>query len=642
MKNIVLILVIAVIVSCQTKNEGVSDSLNHFSDPVLVQIEEYQDKRDSENLVVFFSDENPIYRAAAAEAFASIQDSTSIEKLSELLNDKDVKVRKFCAYALGQMYHEEASKKLKNQLDIEDSVAVRKVLWEALGKCITKEKLEYFTLAQIDDPLELEGYSWGIYRIGVRGVYNDTLVNIAANLLYPEYTFETRFAAAHFLSRTRNINISNHLDSIIGSAIYDKSPFVRMASANALRNDKSDKTIQAISKSIVKDHDYRVRINALRAMNSYELVDFQEVAFSALFDENVNVAITAATLLKNRGHESITKRLVLVADSIENWRVRSQLLGAALKINFQDEQFIEKIKSKYLESTNNYEKAELLTMLSNSFLAYEFIVTETFSEKAKVISTSGINALANLRAANDFPDELSLPLADVFKQAILSGDLAMIGVATSTISNPDYNYRSLYDTVDFLYQAKNKLELPKDNEGMQTLQAAIDFFEENDSVKPVKNKYNHPINWELVKTIPSRHKMRINTEKGSIIMEMLVEDAPGSVANFIELVRKGYYNGKKFHRVVPNFVAQGGCNRGDGWGGEDYSIRSEFAPIKYSEGYIGMASAGKDTEGTQWFITHSPTPHLDGRYTIFARVYEGMDIVHELEIGDEIISVEEL
>lgn len=77
-------------------------------------------------------------------------------------------------------------------------------------------------------------------------------------------------------------------------------------------------------------------------------------------------------------------------------------------------------------------------------------------------------------------------------------------------------------------------------------------------------------------------------------------------------------------------------------GGEDYSIRSEFAPLKYSEGYIGMASAGKDTEGTQWFITHSPTPHLDGSYTIFARVNEGMDIVHQLEIGDQIISVKEL
>src|SRR5690606_13660018 len=115
---------------------------------------------------------------------------------------------------------------------------------------------------------------------------------------------------------------------------------------------------------------------------------------------------------------------------------------------------------------------------------------------------------------------------------------------------------------------------------------------------------------------------------------------PGSVMNFVTLASSGYYNSKNFHRVVPNFVVQGGCPRGDGWGSEDYSIRSEFSLRRYRTGSIGMASAGKDTEGTQWFITHSPTPHLDGRYTIFAEVEEGMDIVHLLEVGDQILSVD--
>ena len=85
---------------------------------------------------------------------------------------------------------------------------------------------------------------------------------------------------------------------------------------------------------------------------------------------------------------------------------------------------------------------------------------------------------------------------------------------------------------------------------------------------------------------------------------------------------------------------QGGCYRGDGWGSENYSIRSEFGLRKYKTGSVGMASAGKDTEGTQWFITHSPTPHLDGGYTIFAEVIEGMDVVHQIEIGDKIIDIE--
>jgi cyclophilin family peptidyl-prolyl cis-trans isomerase len=121
---------------------------------------------------------------------------------------------------------------------------------------------------------------------------------------------------------------------------------------------------------------------------------------------------------------------------------------------------------------------------------------------------------------------------------------------------------------------------------------------------------------------------------------MLVNDTPGSVANFMALADTGYYSPSLFHRVVPNFVAQGGDPRGDGWGGEDYSIRSEIGPLRYQTGSVGMASAGKDTEGVQWFINHSPTPHLDGRYSIFAVVTSGMEVVHQLEMGDEIISIE--
>jgi cyclophilin family peptidyl-prolyl cis-trans isomerase len=92
--------------------------------------------------------------------------------------------------------------------------------------------------------------------------------------------------------------------------------------------------------------------------------------------------------------------------------------------------------------------------------------------------------------------------------------------------------------------------------------------------------------------------------------------------------------------VVPNFVIQAGCNRGDGSGSEDYSIRSEFTTTRYKTGSMGMASAGKDTEGTQWFITHCPTPHLDGRYAIFAEVVSGMEVVQRMEVGDQITGIE--
>ena len=104
----------------------------------------------------------------------------------------------------------------------------------------------------------------------------------------------------------------------------------------------------------------------------------------------------------------------------------------------------------------------------------------------------------------------------------------------------------------------------------------------------------------------------------------------------MEMVESGFYDGRTIHRVVPNFVVQDGCPRGDGWGGPPFTIRSEFTPAPFLEGVLGMASAGKDTEGSQWYFTHTATPHLDGKYTNFGKVVEGIEVVHQLELGDEI------
>ena len=143
-----------------------------------------------------------------------------------------------------------------------------------------------------------------------------------------------------------------------------------------------------------------------------------------------------------------------------------------------------------------------------------------------------------------------------------------------------------------------------------------------------------------MKSIPRRQRANIHTSKGVIEIELHIEDAPGSVASFVKLCREGFYNGKSFHRVVPNFVIQGGCPRGDGMGGTDYTLRSEFRLHDYRSGSVGLASSGPDTESCQWFITHIPTPHLEGRYTIFAHVTKGLDIVDQIVIGDSIEKIE--
>ena len=126
----------------------------------------------------------------------------------------------------------------------------------------------------------------------------------------------------------------------------------------------------------------------------------------------------------------------------------------------------------------------------------------------------------------------------------------------------------------------------------------------------------------------------IHTARGDIIVALCPNEAPLTVYSFIHLARSHYFDGLTFHRVVPNFVAQGGDPRGDGWGGPGYTIRCEYNPLRYVRGAVGMALAGKDTGGSQFFITHSPQPRLDGRYTIFGQVIEGLDVLDKLTEGD--------
>ena len=113
-------------------------------------------------------------------------------------------------------------------------------------------------------------------------------------------------------------------------------------------------------------------------------------------------------------------------------------------------------------------------------------------------------------------------------------------------------------------------------------------------------------------------------------------DAPQTTRNFMALAKKGFFNGLQIHRVVPNFVVQDGDPRGDGEGGPGYTIRDELNERPYLRGTVGMALDWHDTGGSQFFITHSPQPHLDGRYTVFGHVVNGMDVVDRIQQGDVI------
>ncbi|MCJ7685707.1 MAG: peptidylprolyl isomerase [Desulfobacteraceae bacterium] len=137
------------------------------------------------------------------------------------------------------------------------------------------------------------------------------------------------------------------------------------------------------------------------------------------------------------------------------------------------------------------------------------------------------------------------------------------------------------------------------------------------------------------------YRVTIETNRGNMVLELYPEHAPKTVNNFVFLAQEGFYDGVVFHRVINDFMIQGGDPTGTGRGGPGYKFEDEVAdnPLKHKTAVISMANAGPNTNGSQFFITHSPQPHLDGMHTVFGKVVEGKELVNAIQQGDEMLKV---
>ncbi|MBI2847637.1 MAG: peptidylprolyl isomerase [Chloroflexi bacterium] len=131
----------------------------------------------------------------------------------------------------------------------------------------------------------------------------------------------------------------------------------------------------------------------------------------------------------------------------------------------------------------------------------------------------------------------------------------------------------------------------------------------------------------------------IETNKGKLVLELFAKNVPNTVNNFVFLAREGFYDGVTFHRVIPDFMAQGGDPTGTGSGGPGYSFPDEFTEHRHGTGALSMANSGPNTNGSQFFITYAPQPHLDGKHSVFGQLIEGMDVLKKLRNGDVMIKV---
>ena len=641
-------------------NEIITDINNANSDLVYQGIYNHQDKQNIDSVLLYFNHSNPGYRLAAVNAMASIQSELSIDSLVEILGDPIIEVRTAAAYALGQIGNLETVDRLMNAFVNKDTSDVDNVfnstILEAIGKTGNKSLLDALASVEsyrITDTLLLLGQSRAIYRYANRGINTqkgtNRMVELASNQAYPN---EVRVIAANYLARAKDIDISKSQFRIAEALIGASDPNVRMAIALALRKVTEPDILKILQSQFIVEKDYRVKVNILKAFGSYKYIDNIDLILDHLDDENIHVANAAAQYLVDHGKRDDVEIYKTFAKKNLDHTVRAKIYASVLKhlpsYYIESRALIRSSLLRYLKELKGkpYVAKHYVAALGQDPYSYTYLKEAAIDSGVVTIRTAGMEALSKIVSGKSFvntfrfrSDRVKIEILDIIKEQFAKGDVGTMAIGAGILSNEKIGYRNLIQNDSFLIAAAAKLSLPREIETYNEIKKALAYIN-NVKYKAEKNSYNHPINWKTLAMVSDSTIAVVRTNKGNFTIKLFGNTTPGSVANFIDLANDDFFDNKVYHRVVSNFVIQGGCPRGDGYGSLDYSIRSELPQLYYDdEGYVGMASAGLNTEGTQWFVTHSPTPHLDGKYTIFGKVTEGMDVVHQIVEGDKIIDV---
>lgn len=643
------------------KYEGIAID---FADKQVQDIYNLLQRQSGDTLSRYLSHANPTYRYLAATAFGALKDKKSVDSLALLLKDAFLDVRTAAAFSLGQIGDVRAESMLLAAYERRDtSGAFAKfngAILEAVGKCGSLARLTNLcniSTFKMTDTALLEGQMYGIFRYGQRDTFNgESIKKMVKTVENTQFPRSVRVIAANYLGRLKtryDTSVTNPLSKMV---LLERDVDVRMALTKALTKAFYPLRIFPVLESLYRQEtDPHVKINLIAGLSDFDYRVTQPLILTALRDKNLQVANAAAQYCVANGLPSDGQYYKNTsADVALAPTTRRILQGAALKhLTFyprtRDSLNVAMVAA-YKASGTPYEKAEILRGLSNFGFNHEMLTAEALNTtNPAVVRSAAADCLAKIATAPDFYRIFKNYTIGVKNQlktelfaCIRSGDVGVATIAAEALVNPKAEYKLLLlkDSIPVIYEVMQGLKLPEQLEAYDALYKAITVIDPATDIKKRKITTPRSIDFQTLQKLPPSPTAVVRTPRGTIKMLLLTRNAPISVANFVNLTRSGFFNGKVFHRVVPNFVIQTGCPRGDGYGSLDFTISSELTPMHYNaDGFVGMASAGNHTECSQWFITQSPTPHLDPNYTIFARVIDGMDVVNLMEVGDTIESI---
>ncbi len=643
----------------------------------LSPLKEAEDRRDvhAPALQAAIISESKKQRVQVAQALGRIQKAEGLTPLLNLLNDRDLEVQKAAAFALGQLAwvpeacaqrEKEIAKTLQKKLSSKNA-SMRALVAEALGKIALEEAPQYLIPLLKDTNAEVRATTLTAlyrYRIilklrdpnSVLTPLSEESVQEILKLNDDPHIQVTR-ALAYYFQRVRDprglaslLELSKSIDTwtrfYVSSALakYDRSTGVENVLLSASEDDSAHirtaavqsiaalKFAELLSPALRGDPSFHVRMAYTQALVTLKNTNSSEHALEKLrelySDPKTSVRAEA---LKALASFAIDESLQLVKDALNDPVTLIRVAAIQSLTNFEAHIQEEYLNNMSLDSEVSVRVAALDALSSHvGIKSYGLIQQALASEELSERGTA-ITALQLRPERQRHRDAYrTYQRSQTEKWVELREEIVKVWSSETHQSN---NPGSLAETTFYLREAVL-------DSSSSVAQLAASALRERGILD-----FPQPTQFSQLSFSPYRElqfkknpKVFLETNKGLLVLELFYKDAPVHVANIFGFANDQKYNGLPVHRVVSNFVVQGGDPDKSGWGSAGYSLRAEVSPRPFERGTLGMPrSAGFDTGGVQFFINHVPTPHLDGQYTAFGKITEGLEILDQLEVGDFIL-----
>jgi cyclophilin family peptidyl-prolyl cis-trans isomerase len=619
----------------------------------LAEIIHIEDTRQlTSALKEYLGDANPVLREKAALAVGRIGAPGSAGLLYPMLGDSSFDVASTAAFAIGLTSEKDyAGKLLEVAFDLPSVVGAAAVA--------SAGRLADSSMTDVIEQLTqyLSHPSPDVRASVCMALFNSRAKNKAADiiaLVKDEPDAEVQKAGLYALAR---MGIAEALEIYV-SFLADPDPYARSLALRGLGKVQTPQAEHYLAIAL-NDSDPGVVAQAIGELSQRKSSAARRSLVQKLqteTDENLTVALLGAlrrqqndggmeralSLLPDEPSENITAAVVTYVASIRKDRAVN-LIDSLLAVSPSREKAACAEAYRLVGSTN------VVPRLATLFNDEDPLVRAAALENVLQVDTGNVDFYLK-RALNDQDFTVVVTALDRIKTDLRSDYLPTLRVMMSRHGEIDIDVRrSLVEAAGAFLTASaddtTALRLliggTLDEEYIVRRDAARVYkqlFDKDryDLVAPARTRISKGRIADAIDKYTSNPRAIVITSRGEIEFELLFDVAPLTVLNFIELVESGFYEGLIFHRIVPNFVAQGGDPRGDGWGGPPYFIRCEYSDVPFGRGTVGVATSGKDTGGSQFFITYSPQPHLEARYTVFGQVLAGMEVVDRLVWGDEI------